>query len=124
MQRGRCTNVGRDEIYATVLIELAIRSGFIDHIISALRDDNSTPSLEVADRGWFVSVRARHILRISQRSLQWHLGPNFGILEFEEMVMLQVGFVTRTPEELAWRARRHLATVPDFAVRAAGQQEN
>ncbi|OLT14698.1 hypothetical protein BJF78_17685 [Pseudonocardia sp. CNS-139] len=72
-------------------------------VVSALRDDNPGPGLQVLDSGDVMLVLAPDLLRATAASLRWHLGPRFGLADLEAMVLASSGTVRRTGDTITWR---------------------
>jgi hypothetical protein len=74
-------------------------------IVSAIRDDNVGVELDIRDCDDRIFIQSPTVLRVSQRSLRWHLGRHFTLACFESLVQTCSGSVHRTPEEITWRVR-------------------
>ena len=99
---------------------LAAAGGRVALVVSAIRDDNPGPGLEVVDSGSYLLVLAPHVLRATTKSLRWHLGRGFGLGELEAMVLASVGCMQRSGHAITWQSgdapRADAETVEPLAV--------
>lgn len=74
----------------------------VELVIAAIEDDNPDAEIEVVDRGSYVRVQAPNRLRVTQESLQRHLGASFEIRSLETMLSSFSGRITTTSDEIIW----------------------
>ncbi|NMH97006.1 MmoB/DmpM family protein [Pseudonocardia acidicola] len=84
----------------------------VESVISAIRDDNPESDIEVIDRGSYVRVQAPGRVRVTEASLQRHLGPSFELRSLETMLSSFAGRISTTSDEISWEwtTRREGAT--------------
>jgi toluene monooxygenase system protein D len=80
----------------------------VDLVIDAIRDDNPDSDIEVIDRGAYVRVQADGYLRVTEETLQQHLGPSFQIRSLEGMLTAFAGRIRTASDQIEW----HLAGSP------------
>ena len=74
----------------------------LELVIRAIEDDNPPESLEVVDRGAYVRVQRRGLLRLTRASLQRHLGPDFELSRLEAMITAFAGRIRTSSDEVVW----------------------
>jgi toluene monooxygenase system protein D len=74
----------------------------VELVISAIEDDNPDTEIEVIDRGSYVRVQAPGRLRVTEVSLQRHLGPSFELRSLEMMLSSFAGRIETTSDEINW----------------------
>lgn len=79
-------------------VVLGAGGGRVDLVIAAIRDDNPDADLHVIDHGDVVEVWAHRLLRLTGRSLQWHVGWDLGAHELWSMIDSFHGTVTATAD--------------------------
>ena len=72
--------------------------GRVDLVLAAIRDDNTDVELCVIDHGDAVEVRAGRRLRVTEGSLQWHIGRAFGTHDLRSMMVSYHGTLTATTD--------------------------
>ena len=80
----------------------------VDLVIDAIREDNPNSYVEVIDRGAYVRVQADNYLKVTEATLQRHLGPSFRIQELEQMLTAFAGRIQTASDQIEW----HLAARP------------
>jgi toluene monooxygenase system protein D len=79
-----------------------------DLVIEAIREDNPGADVEVIDRGAYIRVQADGYLRVTEATLQRHLGPGFKIHSLEQMLAAFAGRIRTASDQVEW----HLAASP------------
>lgn len=74
----------------------------VDDIIDAIREDNPDSDVEVIDRGSYVRVQAEDRLRITEATLQAHLGSGFYLRSLEGMLSSFAGRIKTSSDEIVW----------------------
>jgi hypothetical protein len=77
-------------------VVLRAGGGRVDLVVAAIRDDNPDADLHVIDHGDIVQVWAQHLLRLTARSLRWHVGWDLAAHDLWSMIVLFHGAVTAT----------------------------
>jgi toluene monooxygenase system protein D len=77
----------------------------VDLVIDAIREDNPDSDVEVIDRGAYVRVQADNYLKVTEATLQRHLGPTFKIHSLEQMLTAFAGRIKTASDQIEW----HLA---------------
>jgi hypothetical protein len=72
--------------------------GRVDLVVAAIRDDNPDADLHVIDHGDVVEVCAHRRLRLTGRSLRWHVGWDLGAHDLWSMIVLFHGTVIATAD--------------------------
>jgi toluene monooxygenase system protein D len=80
----------------------------VEPVIDAIREDNPDVDIEVIDRGAYVRVQAENYLRVTEATLQRHLGPAFQIRSVEGMLTAFAGRIKTASDQIEW----HLAVSP------------
>jgi toluene monooxygenase system protein D len=80
----------------------------VDLVIDAIREDNPNSYVEVIDRGAYVRVQADNYLKVTEATLQRHLGPAFQIHSLEQMLTAFAGRIKTASDQIEW----HLASHP------------
>lgn len=80
----------------------------VELVIDAIREDNPNTYIEVIDRGAYVRVQADNYLRITEATLQQHLGTGFQIRSLEQMLTAFAGRIQTASDQIEW----HLAASP------------
>lgn len=80
----------------------------LDAVISAIQEDNPDLDIEVVDRGAYVRVMGEKKLRVTQASIERHLGREFRMRELEAMLSSFAGRITTTSSEITWEHKRDL----------------
>lgn len=80
----------------------------VDLVIDAIREDNPGRDIEVIDRGAYIRVQAEDYLKVTEASLQRHLGTNFKISALEQMLTAFAGRILTSSDQIEW----HLAGSP------------
>jgi toluene monooxygenase system protein D len=83
-----------------------------DLVIEAIREDNPGADVEVIDRGAYIRVQADSYLRVTEATLQRHLGPGFKIHSLEQMLTAFAGRIRTASDQIEW----HLATSPRMSA--------
>ncbi len=79
-------------------VVLRAGGGRVDLVVAAIRDDNSDVELYVIDHGDVVEVSAYRRLRVTERSLRWHIGWDFGTHDLRSMMVSFHGTLTATTD--------------------------
>ena len=79
-----------------ISVVLRADGGRVDLVVAAIRDDNADVELHVIDHGNLVEVRACRSLQVTAKTLQWHVGRNFGTHELQSMLLSCRGKLTAT----------------------------
>ena len=79
-------------------VVLRADGGRVDLVVAAIRDDNTDVELYVIDHGDVVEVRAGRRLRVTERSLRWHIGRTFGTHDLRSMMVSYHGTLTATTD--------------------------
>ena len=79
-------------------VVLRADGGRVDLVLAAIRDDNTDVELCVIDHGDAVEVRAGRRLRVTEGSLQWHIGRAFGTHDLRSMMVSYHGTLTATTD--------------------------
>lgn len=74
----------------------------VESVIAAIRDDNPDIDIEVVDRGAYVRVQGPGRVRVTEASLQHHLGPAFELRSLETMLSSFAGRIRTSSDEIAW----------------------
>lgn len=74
----------------------------VELVINAIEDDNPDTEVEVIDRGAYVRVQGESRLRVTEESLQRHLGPDFELRELESMMSSFAGRIDTRSDEVTW----------------------
>ena len=77
----------------------------VELVIDAIREDNPNSYVEVIDRGAYVRVQADNYLKVTEATLQRHLGPAFKIHSLEQMLTAFAGRIKTASDQIEW----HLA---------------
>lgn len=77
----------------------------VDMVIDAIREDNPDSDVEVIDRGAYVRIQADNYLKVTEATLQRHLGPAFKIHSLEQMLTAFAGRIQTASDQIEW----HLA---------------
>jgi toluene monooxygenase system protein D len=80
----------------------------VELVIDAIREDNPNSYIEVIDRGAYVRVQADNYLKVTEATLQRHLGPSFKIGELEQMLTAFAGRIQTASDQIEW----HLTARP------------
>ena len=80
----------------------------VELVIDAIREDNPNSYVEVIDCGAYVRVQADNYLKVTEASLQRHLGPTFKIHSLEQMLTAFAGRIRTASDQIEW----HLAASP------------
>jgi len=80
----------------------------VELVIDAIREDNLDSEVEVIDRGAYVRVQADNYLKVTEATLQRHLGPTFKIHSLEQMLTAFAGRIQTASDQIEW----HLAASP------------
>jgi len=80
----------------------------VDLVIDAIREDNPDRDVEVIDRGAYVRVQADNYLKVTEATLQRHLGASFKIHSLEGMLTAFAGRIQTSSDQIEW----HLAASP------------
>lgn len=80
----------------------------VELVIDAIREDNPNSYIEVIDRGAYVRVQADNYLKVTEATLQRHLGPSFRIQALEQMLTAFAGRIQTASDQIEW----HLAARP------------
>jgi len=80
----------------------------VDLVIEAIREDNPNSYVEVIDRGAYVRVQADNYLRVTEATLQRHLGSGFRIHSLEQMLTAFAGRIQTASDQIEW----HLTASP------------
>jgi toluene monooxygenase system protein D len=80
----------------------------VEPVIDAIREDNPDAEIEVIDRGAYVRVQADNYLKVTEATLQRHLGPAFKIHSLEQMLTAFAGRIQTASDQIEW----HLAASP------------
>ena len=83
-----------------ISIVLRAGGGRVDLVVAAIRDDNTDVELSVVDRGDVVEVRACRMLQVTERSLRWHIGRDFGTHDLRSMMVASHGTLTATTDRV------------------------
>jgi toluene monooxygenase system protein D len=75
----------------------------VELVVEAIRDDNPTREIEVVDRGAYVRVQADGYLRVTERSLQQHLGDSFDITSLQGMLTAFAGRINTGSDQIEWQ---------------------
>ena len=81
-----------------ISVVLRADGGRVDLAVAAIRDDNTDVALYVIDHGDVVEVRASRRLRVTERSLRWHIGRAFGTHDLRSMMVSFHGTLTATTD--------------------------
>jgi len=84
----------------------------VELVIDAIREDNPNSYIEVIDRGAYVRVQADDYLKVTEATLQRHLGPAFKIQSLEQMLTAFAGRIRTASDQIEW----HLAAHPRVAA--------
>lgn len=79
-------------------VVLRADGGRVDLVLAAIRDDNSGVALYVVDHGDIVEVSAHRRLRVTEQSLRWHVGCDFGTHDLRSMMVSFHGTLTATTD--------------------------
>lgn len=84
------------------LVGIVLRAGGgrVDHVLSALRDDNPGAELHVADHGENVETWASGMLHVSADTLRWHVGRGFGIAELRSLILAYRGTLSHDADHM------------------------
>jgi toluene monooxygenase system protein D len=74
----------------------------VDSVIDAIRDDNPDIDIEVVDRGAYVRVQGPGKVRVTEASLQRHLGPSFELRSLQTMLSSFAGRIHTSSDEISW----------------------
>jgi hypothetical protein len=76
-------------VVAPDLVDIVLRAagGLVDHVLCAIRDDNSDVDLQVVDQGERVQIWARGVLQVTAGTLAWHAGHAVGVEELRSMIV-------------------------------------
>jgi toluene monooxygenase system protein D len=80
----------------------------VDLVIEAIREDNPDSDVEVVDRGAYVRVQADNYLKVTEVTLQRHLGTGFKLHALEQMLTAFAGRIQTASDQIEW----HLAASP------------
>ena len=80
----------------------------VEQVIAAIEDDNPGTDIEVIDRGAYVRVQADNYLRVTEATLQRHLGSGFRIHSLEQMLTAFAGRIQTASDQIEW----HLTASP------------
>jgi len=80
----------------------------VELVVEAIREDNPDTYVEVIDRGAYVRVQGEDYLRITEATLQRHLGSSFQIHSLEQMLTAFAGRIQTASDQIEW----HLAAGP------------
>ncbi len=83
-----------------ITVVLRACGGRVDHVVSAIRDDNDGAGLVITDHGESIEIRASRTLCVTATTLRWHIGRAFGIADLGSMVLSARGAVTVTADRL------------------------
>lgn len=95
-------------------IALRADGGGIDLVVAAIRDDNAPVDLVVLDHGNSVEVRTPGRLRVTARTLRWHLGRQFGTADLQAMILWIDGELVTTGECVTVTAGRTGSAGPGY----------
>jgi hypothetical protein len=79
-------------------VVLRAGGGRVDLVVAAIRDDNTDVELCVIDHGDVVEIGAYQRLRMTERSLRWHVGCDFGTHDLRSMMVSFHGTLTATTD--------------------------
>jgi toluene monooxygenase system protein D len=79
----------------------------VDLVIDAIREDNPDSEVEVVDRGAYVRVQADNYLKITEATLQRHLGSSFKIHSLEQMLTAFAGRIQTSSDQIEWHLAAH-----------------
>jgi toluene monooxygenase system protein D len=74
----------------------------VELVVNAIEDDNPDTDIEVIDRGAYVRVQATNRLRVTEASLQRHLGPQFEIRSLGSIMSSFAGRISTGSDEVTW----------------------
>lgn len=75
----------------------------VEFIVRAIEDDNPDEVIEVVDRGAYVRVQAPGFMRLTQASLERHLGSTFKLYQLEGMMASFAGRITTSSDQIVWK---------------------
>jgi toluene monooxygenase system protein D len=74
----------------------------VESVIAAMREDNPDIELEIVDRGAYVRVQGPGRVRVTEASLQRHLGPSFELRSLQTMLSSFAGRIHASSDEIYW----------------------
>lgn len=74
----------------------------VESVIDAIRDDNPDIDIDVIDRGAYVRVQGPGRVRVTEASLQHHLGPSFELRSLQTMLASFAGRISTSSDEMSW----------------------
>lgn len=74
----------------------------VESVIAAMREDNPGIELDIIDRGSYVRVQGPGRVRVTEASLQRHLGPAFELRSLQTMLSAFAGRIRTTSDEISW----------------------
>lgn len=77
-------------------------SDAISGVIRAIEEDNPDADVEVIDRGAYVRIQAPQRLRVTQQSIERHVGHAFELRELEALMAAFAGRIKTTSDEIRW----------------------
>jgi toluene monooxygenase system protein D len=77
-------------------------SDLIPAITDAIRDDNPGKEIEVVDRGAYVRIQGPSPIRVTQGSIERHLGHGFEMRELEAIMSAFAGRIDTRSDEVRW----------------------
>jgi toluene monooxygenase system protein D len=83
----------------------------VELVINAIEDDNPDTDVEVIDRGAYVRVQAAGRLRVTEVSLQRHLGPQFHIRSLGSIMSSFAGRIATRSDEVTWEYKTRTGEV-------------
>ncbi|MBV9794319.1 MAG: MmoB/DmpM family protein [Actinobacteria bacterium] len=75
----------------------------VDAIVAAIEDDNPGQQVTVVDRGAYTRVSGEGELRVTRASIERHLGREFEMRQFEELMSAFAGRIEMTSQEVRWQ---------------------
>lgn len=77
-------------------------SDTIPAVIRAIEEDNPGIDVEVLDRGAYVRIQAPQRMRVTQESIERHLGRTFELRELESLMSAFAGRIETRSDEILW----------------------
>jgi toluene monooxygenase system protein D len=87
----------------------------VEFIVRAIEDDNPAGSVLIVDNGAYVRVQRSGFLRLTQVSLERHLGSGFQLSQLESIMSAFAGRIRTSSEEVVWYFRIANAALPEDA---------